>query len=241
MLKRSWRERASNAGMAASALGLVAVLSGGCAHDEGLVPAPQAILAPGSPRLAYDQAAGVVVFVNGDAWSGSPRDLEEVMTPVWVTVQNRSTREVRLMYQDFALEQPSGMRVNPLPPLSMRTPGPLRTTAIRAPAFHHYGFYVAPRYRAFYPGLRAWHRPFPYDPFFYDTYYARWRVPLPTEDMLRAALPEGVLSPGGSVSGFLYFPDIPRGAQGVFTFRANVAEEANGQAMANVTIPLMPK
>lgn len=182
-----------------------------------------------------------MIFVNGDAWSGTPRDLAEVMTPVWVTVQNRSKRDVRLMYQDFALEPPSGMRVNPLPPLAIRTPGPLRAPAIRAPAFHHHRFYVTPRYRTFYPRQRWWHRPFPCDPFFHDTYYTRRRVPLPTGDMLRAALPEGVLSPGGAVSGLLYLPDVPPDARGGGSFRAKVAEEANGQEMANVNIPLVPK
>lgn len=39
-------------------------------------------------------------------------------------------------------------------------------------------------------------------------------VELPTSDMLRKGLPEGVLEPGGRVTGFLYFegigPDVDR-------------------------------
>jgi len=145
------------------------------------------------------------------------------------------------MYRDFTLEHPSGMRVTPLPPFSMRAAGPLRTTAVQVPAFRHHGFFVAPGYRWYYPGLRAWHRPFPFDPFFYDTYYARWRLPLPTEDMLEHALPEGVLEPGGTVAGFLYFPDLPDEAQGVFTFRADLSEETNGKNVARLDVPLVPK
>jgi hypothetical protein len=197
---------------------------------------------PGALRHGRRPQEGEIsLWVDGDAWRGEPRDLEKVVAPVWVTVQNRGKQPVRLMYKDLALEYPSGIKVNPLPPFSMRTEGPTRTTAIHVPTFRYHGFYVAPAYRWYYPGLRAWYRPLPYDPMFYDTYYARWRVPLPTEDMLRGALPEGVLEPGGSVSGFLHFPDVPRDAHGVFTFRASVAEDGDGQTVASLDVPLVPR
>jgi hypothetical protein len=160
---------------------------------------------------------------------------------LWVTVQNHGKEPVRLLYRDFTLELPSGLRVTPLPPFAINTPGPTRVRAITQPAFFASGFYLSPVYGGFYPGMRVWYRPLPLDPFFYDTYHARWRVPLPTEDMLRSALPEGVLSPGGSVSGFLYFPDIPADAKGNFTFRASLAEEKDGTTYASVDIPLRPK
>jgi hypothetical protein len=221
------------------AAGLALLLTGACAHEEGLVPAPQAALTSGAPRLAYDRANGVTVFVDGDAWRGEPRDLEKVMAPVWVTVRNGSSQPVRLMYRDFWIHLPNGLRVQPLPPLAIQqTPGPERTRAIPSPAFRYRGFYLAPHYRYFYPGLPAWHRPFLYDPLFYDTLYARWRISLPTDDMLRAALPEGVIEPTGEVSGFLYFPDIPRDAQGTFTFQASLPQVPAGTNVAKVDIPL---
>jgi hypothetical protein len=229
--------------MASMATGLLAcgVGAAGCAHDEGLVPAPQATVVPGERRLAYDQEGDVSVWVDGDAWRGRPRDLEEVMTPIWLTLQNHGQKPVRVMYRDLNLEVPSGMRMTPLPPFSMRTEGPLRTRAITVPAFRHHGFFIAPRYRPYYPGLRAWHSPLVYDPFFYDTYYARWRIPLPTEDMLQSALPEGVLDPGGTVSGFVYFPEIPKNARGTFTFRANLSEAAEGAMVASLDVPFVRK
>jgi hypothetical protein len=213
----------------------------GCAHDEGLVPAPQASVVPGAPRLAYDQEGAVAIWVDGDGWRGDPRDLEQVMTPILVTVSNRGQRPLRLMYRDFALEFPTGIRVNPLPPFSMHTAGPVRTTLVEVPAFRHRGFFVAPYYGAYYPGLRRWHRPLPHDPFFYDTYYARWLVSLPTTDMLRGALPEGVLEPGGSVTGFLYFPDVPREARGLFVFRATLPDDPDGRNVASLDVPLVPR
>jgi hypothetical protein len=221
---------------------VVALGAAGCAHqDEGLVPAPQASVVPGEPRLAYDTQGDVELWVDGDAWRAQPRDLEEVMTPIWVTVRNRGQRPVRLMYKDFGLQYPGGVRVNPLPPFSMRTEGPLRHSEVLVPRFRYSGFFLAPTYGRFYRGLRTWYRPLPYDPWFYDTYYARWRVNLPTTDMLSSALPEGVLEPGGSVSGFLYFPDLPEDARGVFTFRAELAEGADGQTVASLDVPLVVK
>jgi hypothetical protein len=211
-------------------------LAAGCAHQEGLLPAPQAKVMPGSPKLAYDERSGVEVLVNGDAWKSNPSDLGKVMTPVGVTVRNRGQSPIRIAYQDFALETPSGARLNPLPPYSMRTLGPARA-AVVSPMLD-YGFYD-PWFYGPYSSLGSWWGHFPYDAGFYDGGIAQWRVQLPTEEMLRAALPEGVIEPGGSVTGFLFFPDIPAKAQGVFTLRATFPEESGRQLLAKVDIPLV--
>jgi hypothetical protein len=221
-------------------LGAVLAL-GACAHDEGLVPAPQARRPPGAPRIAYDEQRGVEVLADGDAWRGDPRDLEDVMTPISVTIRNHRERPIRISYQEFALQTPSGARLNPLPPFSMRAPGPARTAVVSSPLFAFDRFYVAPYYRSFYPTMQSWWRTYPYDAGFHHHAYVQWRVQLPTEDMLRAALPEGVIAPGGSVSGFLYFPDVARRAQGVFTLRAEFPEEDSTQSLASVRIPLVTK
>jgi hypothetical protein len=224
------------------ASGLTLFLAAGCAHDRGLVPAPQAARAPSSSRLAEKQVNGLVVLVDGDAWKGEPRDLAKVITPIWVTVRNRSRQPARIIHQNFSLLMPGPRRGRPLPPAAMqKTPGPERTRAIPRPALRPRGAQLSPFYHRYYPGLRSWNRPFPYDSTFYDSYYARWRVPLPTDDMLRAALPERVLGPGGEVSGFLYFPDRPRDARGTFTFQADFPVDADGTNLAKVEIPLAAK
>jgi hypothetical protein len=212
---------------------------GACAHDEGLVPAPQASVVPGQPGVAYDQEAGVSIWVDGDAWQGNPGNLEQLVTPIRITVHNRGHSPVRMMYRNFTLAFPWGVRVNPLPPFSLRAAAPAQAPAVRLPAFAFHRFYIAPRYRWYYPGVPAWHRHLPHDPFFYDTYFGRWRQPLPTEDMLRSALPAGVIEPGGSVSGFLYFPDVPSGAWGQFTLMAELTHERDGQSVASLDVPLL--
>ena len=238
---RPERRRLGKRAMGAATVVLACAVASGCAQDEGLVPAPQAMVVPADRSVAYDEGGNVALWVDGDAWRGQPRDLEEVMTPIWVTLQNRGPKAVRVMYRDLGLEMPSGIRVTPLPPFSMQTEGPVRTSAIHVPATHHFGYFIYPSHRLYHPGLTTWYRPWPYDPFFYDTYYAYWRVPLPTEDMLRSALPEGVLEPGGSVSGFVFFPDIPKQARGVFTFRAKLAEETHATTVASLDVPFVRK
>jgi hypothetical protein len=152
-------------------------------------------------------------------------------------VRNRGNSPIRIAYQDFALETPTGARLNPLPPFSMQTLGPSRS-AIVSPAFD-YGFYSPWLFDPYYPSLGTWWGHYPYDPGFYDSSVVSWRVQLPTEDMLRTALPEAVIEPGGSVSGFLFFPDIPAKAQGVFTLRATFPQEFGGRSLAKVDIPLV--
>src|SRR3954454_1733854 len=98
--RRGWRCFAAGVALA------VASGLGGCAHDLGLLPAPDAKVPPGAPKVAYDQASGVAVLVEGDAWNANPKDLEKVMTPIRITVQNRSTQPVRITFSDFALESP---------------------------------------------------------------------------------------------------------------------------------------
>jgi hypothetical protein len=142
--------------LAAAALALAP-----CAYDEGLVPAPAARMIPSAPQVAYDQKQGLELQVNGDAWHRDPPDLEKVMTPIAVTVRNRSSRPVRISYQDFALETPQGARLNPLPPFAIRTVGPTRTSPVTAPWFAYDRFYVAPYYGMYYPNMRPWRRWYP--------------------------------------------------------------------------------
>jgi hypothetical protein len=73
---------------------------------------------------------------------------------------------------------------------------------------HGTGFFIVPSI-----GFNfAWYAPWPYGFYYppdYGAYVYPWGYPYyprdPTEDILRAGLPEGVLEPNGHVSGFVYF------------------------------------
>ena len=225
-------------GMVLVSLAVAAGLTG-CASNDYLAPASGASVV-GQKGLTVETRNGVRVYVHGHAWNGDPSDLAEVMTPVYVTVQNLSSQPIRLAYADFALVGGSGLRYQAIPPLRIDRLGPERVTPVAGPSFYYDRFLVAPSYRAYYPGLPAWPYAFPYDPFYYDSLWVAWRQPLPTANMLSKALPEGVLQPGGSVSGFLYFDQVTDREKTV-TFQAHVAEKLPGRQVASIAIPFVTK
>ena len=81
---------------------------------------------------------------------------------------------------------------------------------------------MAPYYSAVYSTMGV------YDPYYYDayeTYYAD--IDLPTPEMLQHALPEGVVDPGGSVTGFIYFEDVSDDVPRV-EFRGQLVDASTG-------------
>jgi hypothetical protein len=215
----------------------------GCATTS-LRPAPEAATLPGTLDVATDRVDGVTITVDANAWPG-PSSVEEAVQPVLVTVDNDGSSAIRVRYSDFALVGPGGHRHAALPPF--RVEGAVASPvlvgayiAIGAPRFRHRRFYVAPYFGPLYPGIPVYRRPYYfYDPFYYGFYFQYFPT-RPHAEMLSHALPEGVIEPGGSVSGFLYFervdPHVPR-----VTFRANlvsVGDSAHGGAMfGEISIP----
>jgi hypothetical protein len=217
----------------------------GCAGYGRLEPAPTARLADGD--VAVDEVAGIEVAVAPGAWPGRS-DIRRYTTPLEVTIENGSDRPVTLRYQDFALVSEAGEVYAALPPFEID--GRIRERAGTAvahpvwptPGFYHHRFYVSPYYAHFYPSLRRHPPPFYYDPFYYDFYYDRiytiWReVDLPTEEMLEQALPEGVIQPGGRVSGTVYFQPVDPRA-GLVQLRFDLVNGENGEVFGAVSIPL---
>ena len=105
------------------------------------------------------------------------------------------------------------------------------------PRFHHHGFYVAPYYRKVYPSVHSYARPFAHDPHYHAHYYSYWRtVDLPTTRMRELALPEGVVEPGGSVSGWMYFERVDPDDRSA-TFRMDLVDAESAREIGMITIP----
>ena len=64
------------------------------------------------------------------------------------------------------------------------------------------------------------------------------RFQLPTGAMVQKALPEGVLEPGGRVTGFLYFEDIDVGKDDRATFVTDLVNASGGETVGAIRIPL---
>jgi hypothetical protein len=212
-------------------LAVATLLAGGCGHGQ-LRPAETATVVPGAPDYGASEVDGVRIAAAGAGWDGRPKDLDQHMTPVKVRIVNHSGKPVRVLYEDFVLAGARGHKYRPLPvvPIDHDARDPL------SPIFASVNFFVGPRYHDVYPSLPAWERQLPRDETFYDRQFGRWSEDLPTREMKRMALPEGVLADGGQITGFVYFEEATRRESRV-TFRAELAGDDDGETVASIEIP----
>lgn len=214
----------------------LAVIAGGC----GKSLRPAAYQVPGDKKAALAEVSGIRVLVRSNAWKGDPPNLEDAFTPIQTNITNQSPNPLRMRYNDFALVSDTGFRTTPLPP--HRIGGSVvRTVAqpVYAPAFAYDRFWVAPYYGRYWGGyIGPWGGPFWWDTGYYGTYYATWREPLPTEDMLEKGIPEGVLGSGGRISGFLYFQRIPPEVRQV-NFTANFIDAETEETIGTIDVPFV--
>ena len=209
-----------------------------------LTPAAGAQAVSGLEQAASAEMQDVSIVVESEAWIGD-RGIEDHVTPLRVEIQNNSDKPLRVRYSDFALvDGGDGQRFAALPPYSVDGSITERSVAsfdrpIDRVGFTYHGFHVSPFYDGVYPRMRYWGRPFYYDPFYYEFYHDYWReIPLPTAEMLRQVLPEGVVDPGGNLSGFLYFEKVDSDLMEV-EFRYELSNANNGQRFGMLTIPFL--
>ncbi|MHA7627495.1 putative periplasmic lipoprotein [Corallococcus sp. M7] len=226
------------------ALGLM--LMAGCAAETKLRPVPEAGILQGGKSSAITEEAGVRLTADGSAWQGSPSDLERRVTPVYVRLENHGDRPLRLQYKDFALVgQESRFRYSALAPLSLRRASSSRDTEEPAsirPAMYPAGrVWVGGGYGYGYGPWRGWGPgwyggPWGWGSPFYGPYPYYYEQPLPTEDMLNDALPEGTLEPGGTQEGFLYFQGVAHRENAV-TLQLNLVDAQTGEPFGSMGIP----
>lgn len=218
-----------------AAVTAAACLGGACAGTPELVVAPEARPAAEDASKGRDRHAGITVTVDTDAWDGT--SLAGQARPVEVLIENDGQRTLRIRYDAFALVDGNGQRLGALPPFSIEGEVVERRGGLR-PAFRHRGFYVAPYHADYFPALTPYAATFHGAPFVYDHYLGYWdRVDLPTKMMLEVAIPEGVLEPGGVLSGYLYFE--AEGGSGPMDFRFDLVDEATGKHYGELRIPLV--
>lgn len=223
----------------------------GCATEPVLVPGPGASRPAGAPQVALADVAGVRLWANGDAWKGTPSTLEQVLTPVQVTLENHSGRPIRIAYKDFSLLGSTGFHYAALPPFSLQgtavsaagqpgavIPAAYHPVAPIQPRFRSERFLLARPYLGFYPGFQPWPYGWEWDPFYYDRWYGSWPTPLPTKDMLEEALPEGVVEDGGRVAGFIYFQQTTSKESQV-QLQFEVHDAKTGEVLGTGSVPFV--
>jgi hypothetical protein len=163
---------------------------------------------------------------------------------VEIRLENQSGRTLSIRYELFDLVGESRFHYAALSSLDMKEAneaGPV-CVAGRVPRYSwglHAGWGPRQMWRTRSPWRPWWPGPF-YDPF-YDPYYGpppyvRCEEPLPTEDMLGRALPEGSLENGGTVAGFLYFQGVADRERQVI-LQARLVDASTGEAFGELRIP----
>ncbi|HEX5749884.1 MAG TPA: hypothetical protein VFZ09_26875 [Archangium sp.] len=231
------------------------LLAAGCVTPTTLQPLPSTPTTQAGAAVA--EAEGVRLVADGDAWKGNPSDLERIVTPVQVRIENQSGRPLRIQYDAFSLKGSSQFSYAALSPFQLSEEG---HAAVGGSGYDNnvglsFGVGVGSRW-GWGPGAFAWGRPWGrgwygsgwydpwygpgwYDPFWgpYSSWYARPPPePLPTRDMLRKALPEGTLDPGGTLTGFLYFQNVSE-REGTVTLQARLVDARTGETFGTLSIP----
>ncbi|OJT19272.1 hypothetical protein BO221_37965 [Archangium sp. Cb G35] len=238
------------------------LLAAGCVTTTTLQPLPSTPLAQAGVAVA--EADGVRLLAAGDAWRGNPSDLGRIVTPVKVHLDNQSGRPLRIDPGSFTLQGGSRFSYAALSPFEMSEEGNAAVGGSGYEGGNvamsiGVGVGVSP-YWAWGPGAAGWGYPWGpgwygpgfgpgwygsyYGPGWYDPFwgpYASWYAwpppePLPTRDMLRNALPEGTLEPGGTLTGFLYFQNVS-GREGTVTLQAQLVDARTGEPVTTLSIP----
>jgi hypothetical protein len=226
-------------------VGLVLLVFAGCAGQSQLMPQPGDKEVPGDPESAVSTVDNVHVVLHTEAWKGRP-EVASAVTPIRITIENNGNQPVRLRYTDFKLIGSKGEVYADLPPYgitgSIEQPRLVQAyPVIVTPDFEWQDFDVAPYYAEIYPDMPVWDGPFYYDPWYYNTYYTYWQeIQLPTQRMLNEALPDGVINPGGRVTGFLYFQEVTTKQKSV-RFEYSLVNARTGNIFGTITIPFAVK
>jgi hypothetical protein len=201
-----------------------------------MLPASTARLVPGAPGFAVAEQDGVRVAASGDDWTARPADLPDRLTPVRVRIVNHSGRALQILYDRFALAGARGRLYRPLPPVPLSHERPLDSAGTVRPFFASASFFVRPACRDVYPSLPPWHDRLPSEDGFYERQYKLWGRDLPTPEVQRMGLPEGVLEDGGQITGFLFFENAT-GRESKLLFKANLEADQGGRTVTAISIP----
>lgn len=222
--------------------GALAFTLGGCVSETELVPAAGAT--PVGFNGALTKVAGIQVRANGEIWPGL-KDVRDQVTPVHLNVYNSGKTPIRIRYDQLWLVDQDGNRYAALPPFRIKGNVVAGEYGVMEPGFAAVGFDVAPAYAGVYPDLSVTDYDFdePTEEEYYAAYYPYWatvEASLPTPVMLRMALPEGVVKPGGRVNGYVYFQHVPANA-GRVDLDMRLVNASNKKYIATARIPFAAK
>jgi hypothetical protein len=235
----------------ATALFMISIPLVSCRDSAGIKPSSEtAQLSPVQQEIASDMAP-VRIDARPESWPGD-KAIEFKVTPVHVKIENRSKRPLAIRYSDFKVITPRGSEFSALPvfPIEAKDRGPVvpgtlpiltpvAYPPIQDPQFEFRDFRVAPYLERLYPTVPVHEGPFPYDQSYNLRHSSYWQgTNLPDLEMIRRALPEGVLQPGGWVTGWLYFQKFEPMPAGTLVVSLT---DTSGKVLAPAQIPIQAR
>jgi hypothetical protein len=206
-----------------------------------LRPAPEAERVSGATHAAVARNHDVTLEARTNTWNGDPPNLADVVTPLHITLENTGSRPIRVQYPEFRLAGPALDHL-PLPPYAMvdlsvtvTSPDPVMVPRDPDPSNR---FRIPPGRYPDFPERVPWTGPWKMDPGYYEAQYLKWTERLPTVEMIQQSLPEGVLEPGGRVSGFLYFEKLPH-TSGRLSLRVDLVDAETELTLGTLQIPFV--
>jgi len=207
---------------ALAGVGILALAA--CAHHDKPVPAPGAIAPQVSGQGLVGEYAGVRVVARLHTWNGDPPTLSQYVLPIWIRIQNHSGKALLLRYSALSLGDMNDSQVTlrPVPPARLNGRVIVPVSA------------VPPEFGLQDPWMGTWLEPGLDD---YLVSNSSWRESLPTKEMLRRAIREGVIVDGAKVTGFVYFQRTAQNPA-TFTLRADLIDATTNQSFGRIEIPL---
>lgn len=223
-----------------------------CRDSADLRPTPEYVpLSSAQEEIASDMAP-IRIDARPESWPGG-RTIAFTTTPLRLGIDNRGQDTILIRYSDFkvyAAPTWSEFSVLPVFPIKPKEAGPVvpgtlpMMTAqayppIRDPVFQFRNFRMAPHLRSLYPDIPVHDGPFPYDHTYNQRLSNYWRhTALPNLEMMRRALPEGVLYSGGWLAGWLYFQKFEPMPAGTLVVSLT---DTSGQALEPIRIPIQAR
>jgi hypothetical protein len=195
----------------------------------------------GTETTVVKEMAGVRLEVDSDAWEGDP-EVAELVTPIRVEIVNESERPLWIRFQNFALLGAYD-RYSVLPVFAFddeNGEAVLVEGYVPVPVadFSYEEYYVTDLYNPAYPEFAVWEHALVIDDEYHGRYAATWdELPLPSAEMQRWALPEGVLPTGSNLTGFLFFEGLHPGEERV-NFLAQLEDAMDGDYFGALMVPM---
>ncbi len=236
-----------------SVIRLVAVLMlTGCQvsdieHTAGeLAPVAAIGSSAGQRNTAAAQVADVRAEVTSNVWPGAEAVTQQ-LTPLYIRIENHGDIPLLIQFRSFALIGPHQEYFAALPPLAASVDiGEFTGDGHEFAAddnwlFNHHGFFISPFYSGSYPALPVWSHGVLHDNKFRAApHRTASHSPISAAELAARVLPEGVVEPQGSISGFLLFeyvaPDLAQVA-----FQGELIDATSGDAFGLLQIPFARK